>query len=290
MASQGGRGLGHGHDSQGPGPHRVPRRAGYCLGAVHHRSDDRGAAAHHAAVRQADPRLARDAAPPARAAGPSGQVQGQEGPRVAPAHERRDDGALSQARDQPHGLLPADPGADAHLLRPVPGAGLPGCRCCREVRPPLDRSAHAAAGRAGSGLQRLRRQPVLLLPGQLRHAGQDRHGRHDHHHVGDAVVHHGAAVDEEHVDGVPQLRQPHDPFPADDAVRDAGDLRRLRRQLPDRCARLLGRLQPVDHGPAVLHHPQHARSRKRGREEVPCPHQCQAGPQGTALPGGGGTS
>ena len=28
--------------------------------------------------------------------------------------------------DQSHGLLPADSGADAHLLRPVPGPGLPG--------------------------------------------------------------------------------------------------------------------------------------------------------------------
>src|SRR5699024_5684450 len=73
-----------------------------------------------ATVRPADPLPAADADDPARADGDPEEVQGQEG-RHLPAEDAGGEfRPLQEARDEPVLLVPADPGADAVLLRAVP--------------------------------------------------------------------------------------------------------------------------------------------------------------------------
>ena len=128
-----------------------------------------------------------------------------------------------------------------------------------------DRPDHPAGGRPVRVGDDLRGAAVRHLPRLARLAQrQDRHVRPHRPHVGDDVPHPAPADDEEHA-GV-RARQPLRQAAEAPALRPPGRVRRLRRQLPDRCPHLLVHDEPLVDVPAVLRHPPDAGPRLGRRE------------------------
>ncbi|EFO92600.1 hypothetical protein CRE_27989, partial [Caenorhabditis remanei] len=190
----------------------------------------------------------------------------------------RDDGALQEARDQPVLLLPADPDPDAGLLLAVLRAASrgreqdghrlhePGADAQLQRRRALRCSAeddlHAGLGRAELGHH---------------HPARRDHGAHDRL----AVLHPAADHVEERLGRDEELA---DVPPAEDpALHHPLRLHLLGRDLPARAQHLLVHLEPVDHGPAVHRHQEHADPRQRGVAPAPGPSEGQ----GQADRGGG---
>ncbi len=113
-------------------------------------------------------------------------------------------------------------------------------------------SARSPACRRGHrALAALRRPALRRVPDHglddVAHRGHLPHRPHERHHV----LHPAPADDEEHAEGGP--RGADGEHAEDDALHPSGDLPDLGHQLPGRCADLLGHLEPVVHGAAVLH-------------------------------------
>ena len=240
--------------------------SGVDLGAVDRRPRRRHARGDDPAVRQADHGVAQDADDPARAAEDPEEVQGQVRPRVPPGDDPGDDGAVQEGGHQPLQLVPADPRAVTVLLRPVLGP----------QRPRRDRGRHQ--GPVGPITQPVAAQAesATIFGAAVRHLPQrrtcstPRSSRRPHRpHVGDDVPHPAPADDEEHA-GV-RAGQPLRQAAEAPALRPPDRVRRLRRQLPDRCPHLLVHDEPVVDVPAVLRHPPDAGTRVGRREGVPRP-------------------
>ena len=133
-----------------------------------------------------------------------------------------------------------------------------------------DRAIDQEGGRSGERVHDLRCAPVCHLPAHdhhrargrglstIGHQREDRLCGDDRAHVGLTVHQHASADDEEHAgervgQPVRQAAEAHD-------VSDAADVRLLGRHLRDRCPALLADHQPLDDGPAVLHHSAYAGS------------------------------
>jgi hypothetical protein len=275
------RAVGVPRDADG---HRDGPRRGHHLGAVHRGPDPGHAHADHPAVPQADQVHARHAGAAAGDGQAPGQVQGQEGPAVPAGHGPGADGAVQEPRLQPVLRLPAHPGADAHLLRAVPGpqrrARVRGRRRGR-ARP---ERGHRAVLQRGHVLRR----PAVLHAAQPRRRqprGHDPPGdRDDRRDVRLAVLHPEAADGQEHERGREGL--PHVPPAADDAVPVPPGLRDRRHQLPHRRPHLLDRLQRLVHGPAVVGHPQQPDPGLAGRAGAQRAPRRQGAPPGRQDRGG----
>ena len=154
----------------------------------------------------------------------------------------------------------------------------------RRRRPRHDRADHpvgrpsSSSRRRSSGRHRCRARPAQLvatIPNRAHRRG--RHGRADHADVGHHLHHPAPADDQEHA-GL-GAGQPVREAAEGAALRAPARLRRLRRQLPDRCPHLLVHHQRVVDVPAVLRHPAdaapaprekayHARLERKGKAEA----------------------
>ena len=130
-----------------------------------------------------------------------------------------------------------------------------------------DRADHPAGGRAVRVGDDLRGRAVRDLPRVRLAQRQDRHERPHRPDVGDDVPHPAPADDEEHA-GV-RAGQPLRQAAEAPALRPPDRVRRVRRQLPDRCPHLLVHDERLVDVPAVLRHPPDAGPRVRRREVVP---------------------
>ena len=107
-------------------------------------------------------------------------------------------------------------------------------------------------------------QDLRHVPQHRRHRRAGAGGRPRARHDGDHVPHPAPADEQEHA-GRRALR-PLRPAAEDAALRPPGRVRRRWYRVPDRCPLLLDHVEPLDHGPAVLRHPQQPGSRHaRGR-------------------------
>ena len=253
--------LDHGRGPRPPRGRRPELGVGRHVDAVDRRSRDHHAGAADPALRAADPCRTSDADALPRAAGAPEEVQGPQRPGVARGHDARDDGAVPEARDEPVLLVPADPRAVTDLLRPVPAPQQP--RRDRVGQVPDDRPDDAGRRGRGRALGDLRCTDLrLVLPGGRVDPGEDRDGGADRRDVGDHVHDAEAADAEEHA-GVGHAGT--DGSAAEDAaLLPADHLRRLGRELPDRCPHLLDDDQRLVHGSAVLRDPPQPDSGFRG--------------------------
>ncbi len=238
--------------------------AGLGLGAVDRRPHGRRPHPAHPALRAADPLLAADAAHPARDAEDPEEVQGQARPGVPEGAAGGDHGSLPAHRDQPVQQLSADP-------HPEPRSSSRSSSCSTTSR----RRPRACRPRAiGPITQEVAQQieSSTIFGAKLSDSFVTANGnlnvqiltRRPHHpDVGDDVHDAVPADAQEHAGS--GARQPVREAAEGPALPDADLLRDLRHQLPDRCPHLLAHDQPVDDGPAVLRHPQHARAGLRGR-------------------------
>ena len=160
---------------------------------------------------------------------------------------------------QPVRLVPADPAADADLLRAVPAAR-PGRQDGKAPRRPDRRACAEQFGDAKlfgahPDLRHVHSRPTARSTCRSWPAILVRDDRDD-------VPHPAPADEQEHAGR--RAERALRPAAEDAALRPARRLRRRWHRLPDRRAPLLDHLQPVDDGPAVLRDPQQPGARHAG--------------------------
>ena len=255
--------------------HRDEPGLGVDLGAVDRRPRRRHAGGDDPAVRQADPGLPPDAADPARDAEDPEEVQGQARPRVPAGDDPGDDGPLQAGGTNPFSsclpILVQSPFFFGlfRVLNSMDEIAV------RQARRRSGRSPSRSRSRSSRRRSSARSCPsrscrpdatcnvqivtvvLIILMSATTFTTQRQLMTQEHAGVG--------------------AGQPVRQAAEDAALRAAAGLRRLRRELPDRCAHLLVHHQPVVDGPAVLRHPRmpapgsaaekayHARLERKGK-------------------------